>query len=418
MTVFFNSGKYSSSNPSERLNNSLLQYHEWRKLFSDIPVAVNNFYGDPLIQWDNTVEKLMYLLSQEHTGIVSIITKGKFTPSKLEFFKSLQDQGLRILVCVSVSELPQFEKVKMEHRYHNFKLLNQYGIKNVAFVRPMTPPYNTEPETIHKIVNNLSANSCKDVILSGFRGDDGLVKDMSPSDKVAWTMRVKLLTPDVYTEFKECCKKAGMNLFMRVACGVAHVMGEDHPLNPYYNSPLLCKCDDLDCPLKDTCKRPLAPKVGSLELLEYLGFKARLDYMDCDNYCNCTPDHRLECKSCCTTCFNLKTPRITILNEGINLGSLTFCRYLTGMLCAQDGVNDDGDKNVGYATIPKFPQIKNLACLNSWWSYAQHGKKCFDCSYCVDKYYQARNNDMTPLDFFYDVVENKRLCIPSVRTGA
>lgn len=43
MTVFFNSGKYSSSNLSERLNNSLLQNHEWRKLFSDIPVAVNNF---------------------------------------------------------------------------------------------------------------------------------------------------------------------------------------------------------------------------------------------------------------------------------------------------------------------------------------------------------------------------------------
>ena len=88
MTVFFNSGKYSSSNLSERLNNNLLQWYEWRKLFSDIPVAVNNFYGDPLIQWDNTVEKLMYLLSQGHKGIVSIITKGKFTPSKLEFFKS------------------------------------------------------------------------------------------------------------------------------------------------------------------------------------------------------------------------------------------------------------------------------------------------------------------------------------------
>ena len=65
MTVFFNSGKYSSTNLSERLNNNLLQYQEWRKLFSDIPVAVNNFYGDPLIQRDNTVEKLMYLLSQE-----------------------------------------------------------------------------------------------------------------------------------------------------------------------------------------------------------------------------------------------------------------------------------------------------------------------------------------------------------------
>ena len=95
------------------------------------------------------------------------------SPLNPERITSLQDRGLRILVCVSVSELPQFEKVKMEHRYHNFKLLNQYGIKNVAFVRPMTPPYNTEPETIHKIVNNLSANGCKDVILSGLSAGCG-----------------------------------------------------------------------------------------------------------------------------------------------------------------------------------------------------------------------------------------------------
>ena len=30
----------------------------WRSLLRQIPVAVNNFYGDPIIQWSDTVATL------------------------------------------------------------------------------------------------------------------------------------------------------------------------------------------------------------------------------------------------------------------------------------------------------------------------------------------------------------------------
>lgn len=384
-------------------NASLLK--EWKKIFASFPVAVNNFYGDPLIQWSDTLKKLEYLTRQGHKGVVTVITKGVITNPMAERFRGFIKRGLKLLVCVSISELPQFEKVGMEHRYKNFSVLNNAGIRNLAFVRPMTPPYNTDSQTINRIVDNLALNGCQNIVLSGFRGDDNLVKDMTPSDKVKWTMRVKLLTPDVFNEFKQRCEEKHINLFMRVSCAVAHVFDKKRPLNPYYNSPLLCKCEELNCPLLSTCKRPEQPREGSLELLRFLGFDVRMDYMGFDNYCTCTPDHRLECKSCCTTCFNIKTPRLTILNKCTNLGTLTFCRYVTGILCAQEGVCDEGDKDVGYAHIPMFPQLKNLACLNSWYSYAQHGTRCFDCEYCVDKYYQARNNDLTPLDLYEMVVK-------------
>ena len=49
------------------------------KEFSNIPVAVNLFYGDPLLQIDNTIKYLKKLEKVKHKGPVIIITKGDFS---------------------------------------------------------------------------------------------------------------------------------------------------------------------------------------------------------------------------------------------------------------------------------------------------------------------------------------------------
>src|ERR1035441_4839667 len=46
--------------------------------FMNIPIAVNIFYGDPLLQIDETVKILHLLEKEEHKGPVIIITKGNF----------------------------------------------------------------------------------------------------------------------------------------------------------------------------------------------------------------------------------------------------------------------------------------------------------------------------------------------------
>ena len=52
---------------------------EINEVFTNIPVAVNLFYGDPLLQIDNTINYLKRLESVNHKGPVVIITKGDFT---------------------------------------------------------------------------------------------------------------------------------------------------------------------------------------------------------------------------------------------------------------------------------------------------------------------------------------------------
>ena len=46
-------------------------------VFSKIPIVINMFYGDPLLQVEKTKSYLKRLEDAKHQGIVLIITKGK-----------------------------------------------------------------------------------------------------------------------------------------------------------------------------------------------------------------------------------------------------------------------------------------------------------------------------------------------------
>lgn len=368
------------------------QIKNWQKLFKEIPVSINNFYGDPLIQWSNTVKKLNQLKQAGHTGPIGIITKGKITTEKAAILSNLTQQGLKITVLISISEMPQFEKVGHAHRYENIRILNQYNIRNIAYFRPLTPPYNTSKEVIDSVFAKLNQVGAKVVVASGFRGDDNIVKDMAPDEVIEWTMRVKLMTKDVYNLLKENASQYGIKLFTRTACAVSYLCGDEKVYNPYYNSPNLVKCNELNCPLQKSCKAPLSPKKDSLELVKYLGYDVKVTCQDCNQKCNVQPDKRLNCPSCCTTCYILKIPRIEVSGK-VGLGDLTFIRFITGMLTMQKGLADDGDKNIAKISFPNFPKIQGLQCLNSWFPYAHVGDTCFNCQYCIEKYYSHKRKN-------------------------
>jgi len=366
---------------------------KWLKLLREIPVSVNNFYGDPLIQWQDTCQKLEKLISDKHRGPVSIITKGRIFDEQAKQLKKYSDAGLNLVVLLSISELPQYESVGMEHRYTNIAVLNKYGVKVIVYLRPMVPPYNTSLKVINKIFRKLNKNGAKYVVASGFRGDKSIVDDMSPEKTNEWVLRVKLMSKDVYSYLKLNASKYNMHLFTRTSCGVDAILGNKSTYNPYYYSPNLVHCQDLNCPLKDVCKPVVKPKEGSLDFLKYLGYEIELEKGDCSLRCKTEPEKRLNCRSCCTTCFMLKVPRLIIKNKNVNLGDLTFARFITGMLVTKDGVVDNGDKNIALVKLPKFSDIDNIHCLNSWWPYAHVGDKCFDCKYCIERYYKSSRRD-------------------------
>ena len=354
-----------------------------KKALLEMPVSINCYYGDPTLQWENTMEKLRKLEEVGHLGPVSIITRGTIDSDRAKELAKLKLPGL--VVMYSISELPKkLEPLGHKHRYESISNLIREGVKVFAAVRPMTPPYNTTPEIVNKIFSNLKNAGCKIACVSGFRGDSSLIEQVNPDNAIEWTLRVKQMTG--FDMILETAKAYDIRVFTRVNCTVSYLTGRKKPFNPYWGSPQLVRCDAIECPLRDTCG-PVEPDRDIMKWLEdVVGYE--LEYEpDSKKTCSYATDTRLNCVSCCTTCFVQKQPRVIVKNAK-TLGDLAFCRFvLGGTLCIKDGMVDGGGKDVGHVTKiqekTKFP----VHTINSWFVWATQLKKCFDCRYCISTLY-------------------------------
>lgn len=372
------------------------QKEEWRELLRQIPVAVNNFYGDPVIQWQNTLEKLDRLIISRHSGPVGIITKGRLNEVMVKELQERQKKGLKIVVLVSISELKNLEGTGSEHRYQNLKLLRKAGVPALAYIRPMIPPFNTSEEVISDIFAKLKKAKCKMAVASGFRGDESLVRRLSPDERVQWAMRVKVMPGEVFRLLKKHAEKNKVQLFTRTACAISVAVGDERTYNPYYNSRNLVKCKELNCPLLDTCGPLDKPREGSLEFLRYLGFAVEfIPAKKNGQVCDVSGENRLKCPSCCTTCYFSKNIPHILVKGDVNLGALAFIRFVSGMMAMQPGRNDDGRKDIGKVKFPNYPEIDNAQSINSWWPFARNLKKCFGCKYCIVSEYYNENTAET-----------------------
>ncbi len=115
------------------------QKEKWREILRQLPVAVNNFYGDPVIQWKNTLEKLGSLETSRHAGPVGIIMKGKLSEKKVAELKEKKGKGLNLVTLISISELPELEGTGYAHLYDNKRMLTDAAIPAIAYIRPMMP---------------------------------------------------------------------------------------------------------------------------------------------------------------------------------------------------------------------------------------------------------------------------------------
>lgn len=352
-----------------------------------MPVSINCYYGDPTLQWEDTMRKLRLLAEAGHTGPVSVITKGSIGPSRANELAFLNLSGL--VVMVSISELPDgFEKVGHDHRYETLRNLREAGVKCFAAVRPLIPPYNTSEEVINRIFTRLQAVGCKVACVSGFRGDASLVEAVNPDNAIDWVLRVKQMTG--FDQILRVAKENGIRLFTRVNCAVSYLTGREKPLNPYWGSPQLVRCEAIGCPLRGTCG-PVEPDQEVLIWLRQVGYD--IEYQPASRQvCGFQTDNRLECQSCCTTCFVQRQPRVMVHNAE-TLGDLTFCRFvLGGTLCVKPGMVDGARKDVGHVTKMQELTKMSIHCINSWFVWARQLDNCFGCKYCVSELYPNKGS--------------------------
>ncbi len=233
-----------------------------------MPVAINCYYGDPTMQWSDTMAKLRALASVGHTGPVGVITKGAIGPNRAQELAALNLPGL--LVMVSISELPEgFEGTGHEHRYRALETLRNAGVKSFAAIRPLTPPYNTTEEVLTRIFHRLQDVGCETACVSGFRGDESLIEAMHPDQKIQWVLRVKQMTG--FDTVLRLAQENGVQLFTRVACAISHLTGRQGTYNPYWGSPQLVRCKEIGCPMCRSCG-PVEPDPEVFDWLRGIGY--------------------------------------------------------------------------------------------------------------------------------------------------
>jgi len=356
-----------------------------RMALLNMPVSINCYYGDPTKQWGNTIQKLKKLEQDGHIGPVGVITKGAIGPKRAVELSVLKLPGL--VMMISISDLPKgMEGVGHSHRYQSIKNLVDAGVKVFAAVRPLIPPYNTSREVVEGIFQKLQASGCRTACVSGFRGDEGLVNIVKPeSDKIGeWSLRVKQMSG--FDGILEIAQENNIKLFTRVACTVSHLLGKKGTYNPYWGSPQLVRCKEIDCPMIDTCG-PVEPDEDILNWLKEIGYD--VEYQPGNKVsCNFQADNRLNCQSCCTTCYMESSQPKVVVHNAETLGDLTFCRFvLGGTLCTKYGMNDQGEKDVGHVTVLQKKTKRNVHCINSWFVWADQLETCFGCNYCVSSLY-------------------------------
>ena len=128
----------------------LKNYRHENMIYPDddkIPVSINMFYGDPMLQLDTTLEILEGLEEREHKGCVVITTKGDFS----EFPK--RDFNLDVWVGFSTFGINhKIDGGNLETFYHNLELTKEYPYTFFIGFRPIIKGVNDTKEAIDNVI--------------------------------------------------------------------------------------------------------------------------------------------------------------------------------------------------------------------------------------------------------------------------
>lgn len=243
---------YCRANDNDEKHYTVLP-SEINPLFKDIPVAVNIFYGDPLIQIDNTVSILRKLEEAGHQGPVIIITKGDLSRFPKEKFSLDLHFGLSTFGTDSEYDggsLSQFEK--------NMDMASSLGYKYSVEFRPLIYGVNDSPDIVENIFRiakkhetgigycGLQVNSVLEKQLS----DEGIVFHPYPNKKFGMK---KSVSDDVNNMFCSFSNEYGVPVFKKTSCLIAWKHNLERDPNAHYYRPNEVGCNH--CPMKEKCMK-------------------------------------------------------------------------------------------------------------------------------------------------------------------
>ena len=223
-------------------------------VFTNLPVAVNLFYGDPLLQLDDTIRYLEELEKSNHKGIVTIITKGdfsKFPDRKFDLDLHIAFSTFGVNSYLDGSSMQRFENnlSQIEKRKHNYKYSIEY--------RPIIYNVNDNEEAFNKVIS-LAKKYNLAIGYSGLQGKPQSVKiwkeagysELQPYPGYNFGHK-KIIDDKVVKLFEMMARKEGVEVFRKTSCLFSYVHGLERDYNAHYYRPSELGCEN--CIMKDKC---------------------------------------------------------------------------------------------------------------------------------------------------------------------
>lgn len=223
--------------------------------FVHLPVAVNLFYGDPLLQLDNTIRLLHQLEQSGHKGPVIIVTKGDFSkfpdiPFQLDLHVAFSTFGVDSVY--DGNTMARFKKNLEETK----KRKNPYKY-SIEF-RPICYGINDTVEAFANVLQ-LAKNYGLAVGYSGLQGKPASEKiwkeqgiDLRPYPGYRFGHK-KIIADQVVALFEQMAASYGVPVFRKTSCLFSYVHGLGRDYNAHYYRPSELGCEH--CVMQEECHR-------------------------------------------------------------------------------------------------------------------------------------------------------------------
>lgn len=310
----------------EKVNFSLLP-SEINKNLSNVPIALNLYYGDPFLQRDITYNYLVKLKKSNHKGPIVIITKGDI--KDIEWLKDDTFIDLNLHVAFSTFGVDSiYDKVSHKHLLKNLEVDIKFK-RSIEF-RPICFGINDS----YNIINDVFLIAKKYGIPIGYSGLQG------KPDIIKWWKEEKYdfksypgyyfghkksISKEVQNIFDELSIKYNVPIFRKTSCLISYVHNLDRDYNAHYYRPVEMNCDM--CVMKDKCfdfknKLPLDKKF--IESLVPFDF----NIIHKNNH-ECILKTKKICEFTTSDCSNI-SGNIIKINKKITTADVRVIKWLTG----------------------------------------------------------------------------------------
>ena len=223
--------------------------------FTNLPISVNLFYGDPLIQKYRTLNYLIQLEDRNHKGPVVVITKGN-----LEAFQDLPDDlNLDLHIAFSTFGMDhEYDRWSHKRLQRNLEMFEKRGYKyhkSIEF-RPICNGINDSREIIEGVFKIAKQYNIA-IGYSGLQGKPELVKyweenniDFKPYPGFKFGHK-KSISNEVQNIFDELSVKYNVPIFRKTSCLISYTHGLKRDYNAHYYRPTEMNCDN--CIMKKKC---------------------------------------------------------------------------------------------------------------------------------------------------------------------